>query len=302
VCVALGTLSVSGTLVLPTAFEPGRVLRLLRDTKSTIFGGVPTMMLDLLGHPELPDTDLSALRVVQTGGATVAPALVRRIEETLDVKVNVAYGQSEAPWTLMTLPDDPDVVKAETLGHPLPHREMRIVRLDDHATARHGQIGELWIRSPLNMTRYAGEATLTTETLDTDGWLHTGDLCSMDADGIVRIHGRSHDVIIRGGENLYPREIEQVLNAHPAVADSAVIGKPDERWGETVAAFIRLHPGSTVTTHDLDIYARCHLATHKVPRTWRVVESLPLTASGKVKKHVLKEELSRREPVEDGTG
>jgi fatty-acyl-CoA synthase len=286
VCATLPPLTLGGSFALLDSWDPSAALRLISESRATFFGGVPTMMLDLLALPGIADADLSSLRVVQTGGSSVPPSLVRRIEAELGVRVVVAYGQSEAPVSVMCALDDSEEVKAESLGRVLPHREVRIIDSDGE-TVLEGARGELCLRSPLNMTGYWGQPELTKATLDSDGWLHTGDVCSMDRDGIIRIHGRVRDVIIRGGENVYPAEVEDVLLQHPAVMDVAVVGRPDERWGEEVAAFVRLAPDCETDAAALEAYAREHLAAFKVPRHWRFVDAFPLTASGKVKKHEL---------------
>ncbi len=293
VCGVLAIASIGGTLVLAPSFDAEAVLRLVERSRTTILGLVPTMMNDILGLPDLHAYDLSSLRVVCGGGSVVPPPLVRRFEDALKVQLNVGYGQSESPYAASTDLSDSDAHKAETLGRPCAHREVRIARLGTGETAGIGEHGELLIRSPLNMTGYHDRPEETARTLDADGWLHTGDICSMDENGVLRIHGRSREVIIRGGENIYPREVEEALLDHPAVADVAVVGLPDDRLGETVAAFVRLVPGSTAGNDELDAFARDRLAAFKVPRAWHFVEGFPLTASGKIRKHVLRESVSR---------
>jgi fatty-acyl-CoA synthase len=217
----------------------------------------------------------------------VPPSLIRRVEDAFGAVVVNAYGQSESPNAVQTSPTDDDLTRAETIGRPNPRREVRIVR-PDGATADLGEPGELWMRSPLTMDRYVGvESEVSAQTLDSDGWLHTGDLCSIDKHGVLRIHGRLRDVIIRGGENIYPAEVEAVLLQHAAIADVAVIGFPDERWGEVPVACYRA-TAPAVDHADLERFARERLASFKVPRRWVAVDALPLTASGKVKKFELK--------------
>ena len=291
VCAVLTAAAVGGTLALTPSFDATAVLRLAERTRATILGLVPTMMTDILACPELRVRDLSSLRVVCGGGSTVPPELIRRFEEGLGVQLAIAYGQSESPYATSTSLSDSDVIKAETLGRPCAHREVRIARTGTGRTAELGEHGELLIRSPLNMTGYHG---LPEErAIDADGWLHTGDICSMDADGVLRIHGRGREVIIRGGENIYPREVEEALLAHPAIADVAVVGLPDDRLGETVAAVVRLVPGATGEPEELESFARSRLAAFKTPRAWRFVERFPLTASGKIRRHVLRDDLLR---------
>jgi fatty-acyl-CoA synthase len=291
VSVALAILAVGATITIVPAFEPGLVLRLLERTRATIMGGVPTMQLALLEHPDFATTDLSSLRIVQSGGTTVAPSLIRRAEQAFGAAVVVAYGQSESPNAIQTDAADDDVTKAQTIGTPLPQREVRIVDSGGR-TVGLGERGELWMRSPMVMDRYVGVDDATAAaTLDASGWLHTGDLCSMDGRGVLTIHGRVRDVIIRGGENIYPAEVEDVLLQHPAIADVAVVGVTDDRWGEVPVACYRPASGSAVDSSDLERHARASLASFKVPRRWVPFDSFPLTASGKVKKFALRAHL-----------
>jgi fatty-acyl-CoA synthase len=288
VSVALSVLSAGATLVVVPAFDPGAVLDLLERARATIIGLVPTMLLALLEHPNFSTTDLGALRIVQSGGSVVPTALIRRTEASFGVAVVNAYGQSESPNAVQTAPDDDDRTKAETIGRPNPRREVRIVRPDGLAAAI-GEPGELWMRSPLVMDGYVGVAPgVAADTLDADRWLHTGDLCSMDQGGVLTMLGRLRDVIIRGGENIYPAEVEGVLVRHTAIADVAVIGVADERWGEVPVACYRPSEGATVDAAELERFGREHLASFKVPRRWVAMDELPLTASGKVKKHELR--------------
>ncbi|MFV2176881.1 class I adenylate-forming enzyme family protein [Actinomadura sp. LOL_016] len=301
VCAVLTAASVGGTLVLAPSFDAATVLRLVERSRATILGLVPTMMTDILACPDLRTRDLSSLRVVCGGGSTVPPELIRRLESELGARLAIAYGQSEAPYATSTRLSDDDVTKAETLGRPCAHREARVVRVGTGETAALGEHGELLIRSPLNMIGYHARPEETARTIDAEGWLHTGDICSMDARGVLRIHGRSREVIIRGGENIYPREVEEALLSHHAIADVAVVGLPDERLGEKVAAFVRLVPGTTAEPDELEAFARSRIAAFKVPRVWNVVDSFPLTASGKIRKHVLRDGLLGPRGASDDT-
>ena len=288
VSVALAVLAVGATITLVPAFEPGPVLELLERTRATILGAVPTMQLALLDHPAFPSTDLSSLRLLQSGGTVVPTSLIRRAEAAFGVTVVNAYGQSESPNALMTSPDDDEVTKAETIGTPLPQREVRIVG-PDGTTLAVGQRGEMVMRSPMVMDGYVGvDGETAARTLTPDGWLHTGDLCSMDERGVIRIHGRLRDVIIRGGENIYPAEVEEVMLGHPGVAEIAVVGVDDDHWGEVPVAVYRATPGADPAARDLQAHARASLASFKVPRRWIRVEAFPLTASGKIKKFELR--------------
>lgn len=288
VSVVLSTLSVGAATTILPSFEPALALDMIERNRVTITSGVPTMLLAMLDHPAFPTADVSSLRLVQTGGSVVATSLIRRIEESFGAVVINAYGQSESPNALMTSPDDDDVTKAETLGRPLAQREVRIVGRDG-STLPHGEIGELVMRSPLVMDGYLGvDAETATNALRADGWLHTGDLCSMDEDGVVRIVGRARDLIIRGGENIHPAEVEDVLRRHPGVVDIAVVGVSDARWGEVPVGVYRSAPGVLIDPAELEQHARRQLASFKVPRRWLGVDEFPLTASGKIKKFELR--------------
>ncbi len=283
----LGPPQLSATHVLVHHFEPGLFLDLLETEAATITGAVPTMLIALMEHPDFARRDLSRLRTVSSGGSIVPAELVRRIESGLGVRYSTMFGQTEAsPGITQTHLDDSPEDKGSTVGQPLDHMSVRIVDPSGNDVAT-GRPGELLARSPVVMHGYWQLPDETDATLDADGWLHTGDLCVMDERGYCRVIGRLKDMISRGGENIYPREIEDVLTSHPDVAEVAVIGVPDDRFGEQVAAFIRPRPGATIDVDALRAIVRANLAPHKVPLTWTVVESFPQTASGKVRKHVL---------------
>jgi fatty-acyl-CoA synthase len=277
--------------VLLTSFDPGVMLELVEAERATLTCGVPTMLLSLIEHPDFARRDLSSLRSVSSGGAAVPTELVRHIESSLGVSFTIVFGQTEAcGFISQTHLDDPDEVKAASLGTPLPGIEARVVD-DEGDVVGLGEPGELEVRGPNVMAGYHDMAEATAEALRGDGWLRTGDVVDMDAAGVLRIRGRRKDMIVSGGENIFPVEIEDVLMAHPAVAQAAVVGVSDRRWGEAAVAVIRPVPGANPVPTELEAYLRERLAAFKVPRRWAVVEELPLTASGKVRKHVLREQL-----------
>lgn len=216
--------------------------------------------------------------------------LVRRVEETLGVRLSIVFGQTEAsPVITQTRLDDSIQDKAETIGQPLPRTEVQIVDPSTGEVVAPGEVGELWTRGYLVMLGYFDMPDESAAAVDGDGWLHTGDLCSMDERGYCKVEGRLKDMIIRGGENIYPREIEELLFSHPGVADASVIGVPDDHWGEKVVAFVRPVAGHEPCEADLTAHLRDRLAAHKMPRSWVFVDELPLTPSGKVQKFVLRE-------------
>ncbi len=299
-CVLLTLGPVQGlfTQVLVPGFDPGLVLRLIETERSAMFGGVPTMLLALLDHPDFAGTDTSSLRYAFGGGATFAPSVVRRVESSLGVPMSITFAQTESsPCITQTRLDDAPADRAETLGQPHPHVEVKIAEPLTGQDLPAGAVGEILTRGYHVMAGYFDDPAATREAIDNVGWLHTGDLGSADERGFFRIEGRLKEMIIRGGENIYPREIEQVLHEHPAVADVAVVGVPDDHWGEQVAAFVRLAAGTAVTPGELDSYCRTRLAAHKTPRRWEFVDDFPLTGSGKIKKFVLRERLAGGPPA-----
>jgi fatty-acyl-CoA synthase len=290
----LGALQTGGTHVLPPGFDPGLMLELIEAERGTITLSVPTMLIAMLERAESAGRDLSSWRLATLGGAPVPIELVRRAERMLGLKLGIGFGQTEAsPFVTHTYPDDPHPEWASTVGPPLPQTEVKIIGPGDGDPLQIGTVGELCVRGYLLMTGYFDNPESTAAALDADGWLHTGDLATMDERGYCRIQGRLKDMIIRGGENIYPREIEELLFAHPAVADAAVVGIPDEKWGEVVAAFIRPKAGAQPTVEELFVYCRAHLAPYKTPRHWRFVDAFPQTPSGKVQKFVLREHFLR---------
>jgi fatty-acyl-CoA synthase len=230
------------------------------------------------------------LRVLLTGGAPVPTELVRRTESAFGVPLTTAFAQTEAsPVITQTCPEDPPELRAATVGRPLPQTEVKIVDPISGATVPPGTIGEICARGYLVMGGYFDNPDGTAAAIDAEGWLRTGDLGTMDSQGYCRVEGRLKDMIIRGGENIYPREIEAVLSAHPGVSDVAVVGIPDAYWGEVVAAFVRPAAGQAPTEEELFAYCRRRLAGYKTPRHWQFVERFPQTPSGKIQKFVLRE-------------
>ncbi len=290
----LGAMASFGAQVVVAEFDPALVLRLIEEERATYALGVPTMVLALMEHPDFATRDHSSLRVFSSGATTVPPDLVRRIEEGFGVTYNMVMGQTESSSAIfMTRLDSTRLQKAETLGVPLLHWETMIADTAAQPVAV-GVQGEICCRGFGVMAGYYGMPEATEEAIDADGWLHTGDLGVMDADGYTRITGRIKDMIIRGGENIFPREIEDVLVTHEAIADAAVVGVPDERWGERPVAFLRLAGETRPSDEELTAFVRERIAAHKAPREWLVVDAFPLNATGKVQKFLLRELYERR--------
>jgi fatty-acyl-CoA synthase len=289
----LGTVQRAAVNVPVLAFDPALVLELCETLQAEFLLGVPTMLVAMLEHPDFSKRDLSAVRVAVSGGSPVPAELVRRVEKEVGAVFSVVFGTTEcSPLITQVRLDDSADDRAETLGQPLPQTEVKVA---DPATGQSvpvGALGELCARGYLVMKGYHDAPEATEAAIDADGWYHTGDLASMDSRGYFRIEGRLKDMIIRGGENIYPREIEDVLFAHPGVAEAAVVGIPDPHWGEVVAAFIRPAPGESPSEEDLRAHCREHLAPYKTPARWQFVDSFPLTASGKIQKFKLREVLA----------
>jgi fatty-acyl-CoA synthase len=290
----LGTIAQRGTYVLVPGFDAGLVLELIEAYRGTIILAVPTMLLALLDHPSLASRDLSSLQTVMSGAAVVPAALVRRARAALGCRFTIVFGQTELHGVIsQTQLSDSAADQSETIGRPLPQVEVKIADPVTSQVLPLGQVGEICARGYQTMLGYFGMPEETAAALSADGWLRTGDLAAMDERGYLTITGRLKDMIIRGGENIYPREVEDVLFAHPAVAEAAVLGIPDEQWGERVAAVIRpADPARPPSPAELREYCRDCLAHFKVPADWFFVDGYPLTASGKVQKFRLQQDVA----------
>ncbi|WP_338744121.1 fatty acid CoA ligase family protein [Pseudomonas putida] len=296
----LGCMTHGSTLIYPNdAFDPLATLRAVAEEKATALYGVPTMFIAELDHPQRGEFDLSSLRTGIMAGATCPIEVMRRvIGEMHMAEVQIAYGMTEtSPVSLQTGPDDDLERRVTSVGRTQPRLENKVVDADGNTVPR-GEIGELCTRGYSVMLGYWNNPKATAESIDEDGWMHTGDLAVMDEQGYVRIVGRSKDMIIRGGENIYPRELEEFFFTHPAVADVQVIGVPCSKYGEEIVAWVRLHPGHTASEEALREWARARIAHFKVPRYFRFVDEFPMTVTGKVQKFRMREisvaELSSR--------
>lgn len=276
--------------VLVTSFDPAVVLELIESERATITVGVPTMLVALIEHPDFEERDVSTLRSVSSGGAVVPPELVRHIESSLGARSTICFGQTESCGFISQTHDtDSADDKAVTLGQPLPRVEARVVATEDDSIVACGEVGELQVRSPFVMAGYHEMDGATREALSDDGWLKTGDLVKMDERGFLRIAGRTKDMIVSGGENIFPVEIENALSEHPGVAMAAVVGVRDHKWGERAVAFVRPTPGSSPTSEQLVEHLRPRLAPFKIPKTFVFVDDFPVTASGKIQKFILRD-------------
>jgi fatty-acyl-CoA synthase len=285
----------SAAEVLVPAFDPGLVLELIESERATLTCGVPTMLLALVEHPDFSRRDLSSLRAVSGGGAVVPAALVRHIEDTLGVHFAVVFGQTEAcGFISQTHLDDSAEDKGETLGRPLPGVGARVVDPATGVAVARGAVGELEVHGPNVMAGYHELPEDSADAVGPGGWLRTGDLVTMDARGYLRMTGRVKEMIVSGGENIFPVEIESALAEHPDVAQVAVVGVPDDRWGEAAVAVVVPSAPRAPDPAALEAFLRERLAPFKVPRRWVLVDELPRTASGKVQKHLVRERLAER--------
>jgi fatty-acyl-CoA synthase len=283
----LGCTTHGATMVIPSdAFDPTAVLGAVQAERCTALYGVPTMFIAELAHPDFATYDLSSLRTGVMAGSPCPVEVMKQCVDRMNMRdVTICYGMTEtSPVSTQTLPDDSLHHRTATVGRAHPHVEIRIADPDTGATLQRGQPGEFCTRGYSVMQGYWNDAAKTTEAIDADGWMHTGDLAVMADDGYCNIVGRIKDMVIRGGENIYPREIEEFLFTHPDVEDVQVIGVPDTRYGEELMAWVKVRPGATVTGDDLREFCRGAIAHYKVPRYVKLVEGFPMTVTGKVRK------------------
>jgi fatty-acyl-CoA synthase len=289
----LAAMTHNAASVLPSdGFDALIVLETVARERCTVLHGVPTMFIAELEHPRFKEFDLSSLRTGIMAGSPCPTAVMRRVVAEMHMpEVTICYGMTEtSPVSFQTHPDDPLERRVGSVGRIHPHVEAKIVDIDGRATPR-GVSGEVLTRGYGVMRGYWNDPARTREVIDAGGWMHTGDLGVIDAEGYLNIVGRVKDMIIRGGENISPREIEEFLYRHPAVLDVAVVGVPDPKYGEAVCACIRLRPGQTATEEAIREFCRGQIAHYKIPRYVRFVESFPLTISGKVQKYLMRETL-----------
>jgi fatty-acyl-CoA synthase len=290
----LGPLA-AGAVVHPLlTFHALTALQVISRERCTTLLAVPTMLLAMLQHPDFERYDLSSLSRVGTGGASVPVSLIEQVTERMGVDVCNFYGQTEAsPFITRTLPDDPFELKASTVGLPLPHSEVKLINLATGNIVPRGERGEFCCRGYQVMAGYYKMPEQTKATIDSEGWLHTGDLATMNAQGYISIVGRLKEMVIRGGENIFPREVEEFLVRHPKVADVQVLGVPDAFFGEQLLAVIRPGEGVDITEQELREFCEGKISRQKIPRYFQFVETYPMTASGKVQKFVLREQAIR---------
>jgi fatty-acyl-CoA synthase len=294
----LGTLLCAthgAAMVLPSAgFDAGACLAAIEAERCTAFHGVPTMFISLLEEPSFAQRDLSSLRTGIMAGAPCPVELMRRVMHDMHMdEITIGYGMTETgPLSTQTRRDDPVELRVATVGTTLPNTEIKIIG-ENGRIVPHGVSGELCTRGYCVMRGYWGDPQRTAKDIDECHWIRTGDIATMDDEGYIRIVGRLKDMLIRGGENIYPREIEEFLYTHPDIEQVEVVGVPDPRYGEEIAAWIRLAAGRTMSEDEVRDYCRGRLAHFKIPRYVRFVDTYPMTVTGKVQKYLIREQMAR---------
>jgi fatty-acyl-CoA synthase len=289
------------TIIMGSAqFDPLAVMEAIDRERVTVGGGVPTMLIAQLDYPEFSRFDLSSMRLVLCGGAPVPVELMKRVGEQMGVReLAVIYGQTEAsPLITCSTKDDPAELRAATIGCVMPNTEIKVVSPSGE-TVPAGEQGEICTRGYLVMRGYDQELEATATAIDSEGWLHTGDLGVMRPDGYFHITGRAKEMIIRGGENIFPREIEDFLFTHPKISNVQVVGLPDAKLGEAVLAWIRLKQGESATEAEIREFCQGRIAHFKIPQLIRFVTEFPMTVSGKVQKYLIRETEIRERGLEE---
>ncbi|HEU5229423.1 MAG TPA: AMP-binding protein [Ktedonobacteraceae bacterium] len=282
------------TMIPLIAFDPAKELDLLHQEKGTTSFCVPTMLIAMLNHPRFAagEFDLAPLRQVYTGGTAIPVVLMEQVREAMGADCKIFFGMTESTGAgTKTLDDDTFELKSATVGKPYPHLEVKIANPATGEAVGVGERGELMMRGFPVMKGYYNMPEKTAEAIDKEGWLHTGDLATMTQEGYVNIVGRVKEMIIRGGENVYPAEVEQFLMRHPKIEDAQVIGVPDATMGEESVAVLRLKAGESATEEEIRSYCKANISRHKVPKYYTFVTAYPLTASGKIKKFELRTQL-----------
>ena len=288
----LGCVTHGATMVYPSeAFEPLAVLQAVQDERCTGLYGVPTMFIAELDHPQFSTFDLSSLRTGIMAGSPCPVEVMKRVQAQMNMtEVTIAYGMTEtSPVSTQSATDDPLERRVSTVGRVQPHVEIKIVDTEGRVVPR-GEIGEFCTRGYSVMNGYWNDEAKTHEAIDGAGWMHTGDLAVMDEEGYVNIVGRLKDMVIRGGENIYPREIEEFLYRHPKIQDVQVIGVPDNKYGEVLCAWVKLRDGEALTEEEVRDFCKGQIAHYKVPQYVRFVNEFPMTITGKIQKFVMREQ------------
>ncbi|AYH42875.1 AMP-binding protein [Azoarcus sp. DN11] len=291
----LGCLTHGATMIYPAeAFEPLAVLETLAEERCTASYGVPTMFIAMLDHPRFAEFDLSRLRTGIMAGSPCPIEVMKRVIDKMNMReVTIAYGMTEtSPVSFQSGTDDPLDRRVSTVGRVQPHLEVKIVDSEGRIVPR-GTPGELCTRGYSVMLGYWEDEAKTREAIDAGGWMHTGDLATIDDEGFCNIVGRIKDMVIRGGENLYPREIEEFLYRHPKILDVQVVGVPDQKYGEELCAWVIVREGQTLSEDEVREFCKGQIAHYKVPRYIRFVDTFPMTVTGKIQKFQIREQMKR---------
>jgi fatty-acyl-CoA synthase len=301
----IGTMSALASgcaLILPNdTFDPKAVLEAVETERATAIYGVPTMFIAELRHPEFSRFDLTSLRTGVMAGAPCPIEVMKQVVADMHCsEMIIGYGLTEtAPLVTMSDVDDDLDRRVSTAGKALPCTELKVVDLETRETLERGRQGEICARGYMLMQGYDGDPEATARVVDPDGWFSTGDLGVMREDGYLNITGRAKDMIIRGGENIYPREVEEFLYTHPKIAEVQITGLPNERFGEVVLAWIRLKPGESATCEEIREFCDGRIAKFKIPESIRFVDSFPTTLSGKIQKFRMREIETQQQGFED---
>jgi fatty-acyl-CoA synthase len=292
----LAAVTLGAAMVYPgEGFDPLATLKTVESERCTALYGVPTMFIAELDHPEFDRFDLSSLRTGIMAGAPCPIAVMRRVLDRMHMRdVTIAYGMTEtSPVSFQSSTEDSIERRVATIGRVHPHVEVKIVDKLGRIVRR-GEPGELCTRGYSVMLGYWGEEQKTREALDAAGWMHTGDLATVDAEGYGNIVGRIKDMVIRGGENVYPREVEEFLYKHPKIQDVQVFGVADDRYGEELCAWVRVRAGERLTAEEVRAFCRDQIAHNKIPRYVEFVEEFPMTVTGKVQKYLMRNAVEER--------
>ncbi|WP_136680875.1 AMP-binding protein [Neptunomonas sp. XY-337] len=289
----LGCMTHGATMIYPDeGFDPTTVLEAVSEEKATALYGVPTMFIAELDHPDFEKFDVSSLRTGIMAGSICPAEVMKAVNSRLHMEeVQIAYGMTEtSPVSTQTAANDPFDKRVTTVGRTQPHLETKIVDAATGTVVPRGEIGELCTRGYSVMLKYWNNEEATTKSIDSAGWMHTGDLATMDEEGYIQIVGRIKDMVIRGGENVYPKEIEEFLYTHPSISDVQVTGVPDKKYGEELIAWIRLHPDAeNVSEEQLREFCKGKITHFKIPRYFKFVDEFPMTVTGKIQKFKMRE-------------
>lgn len=298
----LGCISHGATMIYPKdSFEPRSVLETVEKEKATALYGVPTMFFALLNHPDFKQFDMSSLRTGIMAGSLCPSELMKRVNKEMHIaEMEIAYGMTEtSPVSTQTRHDAPFEKQVSTVGRIMPHTEIKIIDPETQQIVPIGEKGELCTRGYCVMLGYWNDTERTAEAIDDARWMHTGDIAIMDGEGYISIVGRIKDMIIRGGENIYPKEIEEFLSRHEAISNVQVIGVPDEKYGETVCAWVQLSRNAKLSPEEIIAYCKGQIAHYKIPKYIKFVEDFPITVTGKVRKIEMRK--SSAEAIKNGS-